>query len=138
MNDPNLRMSDAERDRAAAELGEHYAQGRLTIDEHAERLDRILAARTRGELGPIFADLPRSTAPAWGGHGAGATPSPRTPRRRGIRGLPVPLVVLVAVLVAVTVFAHLPLILVGLGAWFLLARKGHCANQHASRRPHWS
>lgn len=138
MTDPHLRMSDAERDRAAAELGEHYAQGRLTVDEHAERLDRILAARTRGELGPIFADLPRSAAPVWGGHPAGSTPASRAPRRRRFRGLPVPLVVLVAVLVAVTVVAHLPLILIGLGGWLLLSRGGHCGTTHASRRAHWS
>ena len=58
-----LRLSDAERELAAADLGEHFAQGRLTLDENAERLDRIWAARTRGEIPPIFArsewiDLP--------------------------------------------------------------------------------
>ena len=65
--DDHLRISDTERERAAADLGEHYAQGRLTTGEHAERLDRIWAARTRGELGPVFADLPGpavATAPA--------------------------------------------------------------------------
>ena len=46
---------------AAEELGEHYAQGRLTTEEHSERLDRILEARTRAELAPIFSDLPGST-----------------------------------------------------------------------------
>ena len=112
MTDLHLRMSDAERDQAAAELGEHYAQGRLTVDEHGERLDRILAAQTRGELRPVFADLPGSVA------------APAAPRRRRFRGLPVPFVVLVAVLVAVTVMAHLPLILIGLGVWLLLSRKG--------------
>ena len=53
-----LRMSDADRDQAAAALGEHYAQGRITTEEHSERLDRIWSARTRAELGPLFADLP--------------------------------------------------------------------------------
>ena len=48
MSGEQLRLSDAERDQAAAALGEHYAQGRLTQEEHAERLDRIWAARTRG------------------------------------------------------------------------------------------
>jgi len=133
VNDPNLPMSDAERDRAAAELGEHYAQGRLTVEEHAERLDRILAARTRGELGPIFADLPGSAAPMSWPRAATSPAAPQGPRRR--RGLPVPLVVLVAVLVAVTVVAHLPLILIGLGVWFLVSRKG-CATR--PRRAHWS
>ena len=43
---------------AAADLGEHFAQGRLTADEHAERLEQVWAAKTRGELAPIFRDLP--------------------------------------------------------------------------------
>ena len=46
----HLRMSDAEREQAAGELGEHYVQGRLTAEEHSERLDQIWAARTR-EIG---------------------------------------------------------------------------------------
>lgn len=132
MSDQHLRMSDAERAQASAALGEHYAQGRLTADEHGERLDRIWAARTRGELGPIFADLP--------GPGASLTPAPRArpaapfgstrtarssgPRR--FRGVPVPLVVLLAVLVTVTVVSHLPIILVGLLVWALLSRRTRC------------
>jgi hypothetical protein len=55
-----LRIGDAERTAAADELAEHYAQGRLSTEEHQERLDRVLAARTRSELGPVFADLPGS------------------------------------------------------------------------------
>jgi len=55
-----LRIGDADRAAAAEELGEHYAVGRLTTEEHSERLDRIWAARTRSELAPVFADLPGS------------------------------------------------------------------------------
>ncbi len=62
MTEPReLRIGDAERTKAAEELGEHYAQGRLTTEEHNERLDQILQARTRTELAPIFRDLPGST-----------------------------------------------------------------------------
>ena len=128
MTDEHLRMSDAERERAAAELGEHYAQGRLTVEEHSERLDRIWAARTRGELGPIFADLP--------GRGAGPTPTRRATTGRRLGGLPTPLVVLVAVLVAVAVLTHLPLLVVGLLVWFLLVRRGSCGGR--PHRAHWS
>src|SRR5205814_1441442 len=62
---PELRVSDAEREHAATELREHLAEGRLTLDELAERLDGIYAARTRGELDAISADLPvqRRAAP---------------------------------------------------------------------------
>jgi hypothetical protein len=64
-NAPELRVSDADREHAATALREHLAQGRLTLDELAERLDRTYAARTRGELDAISADLPveRRAAP---------------------------------------------------------------------------
>lgn len=129
MNEQHLRMSDAERAAASAELGEHYAQGRLSTEEHAERLDRIWAARTRGELAPIFSDLPGPAA-SYAGTPVRAARAPRPPRR--FRGVPLPLVVLLAVLLVVTVVSHLPLILIGLGVWFLLSR-GHCS----PRRHHY-
>lgn len=40
-------------------LGEALAAGRLTSEEHAERLEAVYAARTYGELEPITRDLPR-------------------------------------------------------------------------------
>ncbi len=58
MTDPNLRASDAEREHHAELLREHAAQGRLTVDELDERLDRVYAARTVGELSPVVSDLP--------------------------------------------------------------------------------
>ena len=64
MSDQELRIGDAEREQAATDLGEHYAQGRITTEEHRERLDQIWAARTRRELEPVFADLPGRTFPA--------------------------------------------------------------------------
>ena len=54
----DLRASDADREQHAELLREHAAQGRLTVDELEERLDRVYAARTRGELAPVVADLP--------------------------------------------------------------------------------
>jgi len=59
----DVRASDVERDAAAAALQEHFAQGRLTLDELQERLDSVLAARTHGQLDQLFADMPRLTAP---------------------------------------------------------------------------
>jgi len=65
-----LRLSDADRDRAAAELSEHFEAGRLTADEFDERLGRALQARSAADLAPLFADLPckqpLATAPASG------------------------------------------------------------------------
>lgn len=54
----HLRIGDVERDRAAAELAEHYAVGRLSSEEYDERLDAIWTARTRADLDVVFHDLP--------------------------------------------------------------------------------
>lgn len=58
-----MRVSDAEREAAAAELQEHFASGRLNQDELNERLAAAFAAKTRGDLNALFTDLPSS------GHG---------------------------------------------------------------------
>jgi hypothetical protein len=57
-DDRDLRASDAQRDRAAAELRDHFAAGRLTEDELSDRLDAAYRARTVGELGALRHDLP--------------------------------------------------------------------------------
>ena len=60
-----LRASDADRDQAAAVINNALAEGRLTAEEHADRLDAIYAAKTHGELVPVLDDLPSAgTAPA--------------------------------------------------------------------------
>lgn len=53
-----IRVSDADRERVADVLREAFAEGRLTADEHAERVDAAYAAKTQGELVPLTADLP--------------------------------------------------------------------------------
>jgi hypothetical protein len=59
-----LRVGDAERDEAAAQLREHFAAGRLTLDEFVERLDAALRAKTAGDISRLMADLPRLRWPA--------------------------------------------------------------------------
>src|SRR5258705_13310090 len=59
-SDPKIRASDADRDRTAAALREHLAAGRLTTEEFDERLDKVYAAKTLGELDDLMADLPRT------------------------------------------------------------------------------
>ncbi|HYZ54320.1 MAG TPA: DUF1707 domain-containing protein [Streptosporangiaceae bacterium] len=54
----DVRASDAERDSAAAQLREHFVQGRLTLDELKGRLDTALTAKTRRQLDTVLADLP--------------------------------------------------------------------------------
>jgi hypothetical protein len=56
--DPQLRASDADRDRVAALLREHHAVGRLSAEEFTERLDQALSAKTVGELDLLMRDLP--------------------------------------------------------------------------------
>jgi Domain of unknown function (DUF1707) len=53
----DLRASDADRDRVLALLAEAASDGRLTADEHAERVQRACTARTLGELADLTADL---------------------------------------------------------------------------------
>ncbi|MBV7244554.1 MULTISPECIES: DUF1707 domain-containing protein [Streptomyces] len=56
-----IRASDADRDRTADILREAMAEGRLTADEHAERIDLVYRAKTVGELQPLVRDLPVSS-----------------------------------------------------------------------------
>lgn len=53
-----LRASDADRDRVADLLRDALAEGRLTADEHAERVEGVLNAKTVGELEVFIRDLP--------------------------------------------------------------------------------
>jgi hypothetical protein len=55
---PSVRASDADRERAAAEIREHFAQGRLQQDELTERLGQAYTAQTTAELAALRADLP--------------------------------------------------------------------------------
>ena len=133
MADEHLRIGDAEREQAAAALGEHYAQGRLSSDEHAERLDQIWTARTRAELQPVFRDLPdparRTASPA-------ARPWPSRAERRG--GPPGLLLVVLGALLLLTVLTHVPFVLVGLlVALFVLSRRRR-ACVGPGRAQHWS
>ena len=164
-----LRIGDAERTAAADELAEHYAQGRLTADEHGERLDRIWAARTRADLVPVFADLPGSAyqrPSAYPTADGAAVGSDRPGRRQGRPGggtrfpsppfgrpplgrppyagsrrvgvwfgpLPALLKLLLAAALVVLVVTHLPLILIGLLVWVVLARGGICRPRRAYQR----
>jgi DUF1707 SHOCT-like domain len=58
----DLRASDEQRDRAAQEIREHFAAGRLTDDELSDRVQAAYAARTEGELKTLLSDLPKLPA----------------------------------------------------------------------------
>jgi hypothetical protein len=54
----DLRVSDADRDRALGELTEAFHAGRITADELEQRSGQVLGARTGKELTAPLADLP--------------------------------------------------------------------------------
>jgi hypothetical protein len=145
MTDQSIRLSDAEREAAAADLGEHFAQGRLTVDEHAERLEQVWSAKTRGEIAPIFRDLPSpysSSLPGLAPQGSGSEREDRfwhSGPRPFRRGVPTPLLVVLAVLIVATVLTHLPLIVIGFGVfWFVVLRHRHPWHRRGyARQPGW-
>jgi hypothetical protein len=55
---PGVLASDADRDAAAGVLCSAFAEGRLTAEEHAERVRAAYGARTTGDLDSLTADLP--------------------------------------------------------------------------------
>lgn len=56
-SDDLQRVSDADRDAVTTMLRTAFEEGRLEQDEHAERVDAALGARTRGELTTLTTDL---------------------------------------------------------------------------------
>jgi hypothetical protein len=62
----DLRVSDAERDRALAELSEAFQAGRITADEFDQRSGRALSARTGKEQTDLFTDLQKDNGTAVG------------------------------------------------------------------------
>jgi hypothetical protein len=94
----NVRVGDADRDAAAAQLRDHYTAGRLTLDELNERLDQAFAAKTQADLKAVTRDLPYIAPSAgtsnlsvtgsqsgWGGQsaGSGSGTGPRGGMRAG-------------------------------------------------------
>ncbi|MBL1079254.1 DUF1707 domain-containing protein [Nocardia sp. 2] len=60
-----MRASDADREHIVARLKTAMDEGRISLHEFDERLQRVYAARTYGELTPVLTDLPaqRSAMP---------------------------------------------------------------------------
>ncbi|WP_020579464.1 DUF1707 and DUF4190 domain-containing protein [Actinopolymorpha alba] len=59
----SMRASDADRERAADVLKAALAEGRLDWEEHRERVDAVMRARTYGELQALIVDLPVGPTP---------------------------------------------------------------------------
>lgn len=58
MQDPNVRLSDQERNAAMNALAASLGNGRLTMDEFDRRCSAIAHAEYHKQLAPVFADLP--------------------------------------------------------------------------------
>jgi Domain of unknown function (DUF1707) len=63
MPQPEMRLSDADRNRVVEQLNRAVGEGRLTLAEFEDRVGGVLAARTHAELTPYTADLPAAAAP---------------------------------------------------------------------------
>ena len=105
---------------------------------------QVWAAKTRGEVAPIFRDLPSAFA------GVAAPSSLTSPDDRywssGLRpfrrGVPAPLLVVLAVLIVLSAIAHFPLVLLGFAVfWFLVLRhrgpRRAYAAERFGRHPRW-
>ena len=119
-----LRIGDADREAAIELLGEQYAVGRLTRDEFDERSDAVWSARTRGDLAPVFADLPVHSPALPAGTGRRSS----RPTSRWAPRWAIPLLPVLIVLIAIAVVAQLPFLLLAIGLWFAF---GRC---HGARR----
>jgi len=135
-DDPDLRVSDAERAEAADRLSQHFSDGRLDQAEYNERLDQAMSAKTRADLRGLFAGLPPTEAEAAAAREAATTArdaeaaaakqaasmAARQRRRRPFRHL----VFLALVVVVAIGFAHamahfyLPWLLIALLAFLWL------------------
>jgi hypothetical protein len=70
-----VRASDAERDATVERLSQATGEGRLTLEEFSERMERATTARTRSELDRLVTDLPAGGSPAAVSVGTHAGPS---------------------------------------------------------------
>ena len=120
-SDQNLRVSDAERQAVTDRLAEHFGDGRLDQAEFDERVGRAMSAKTRADLGGLFADLPETGAPA-------ATDRPRRRHRH-----PVLLIGLVVVIALAAGHIVVPLLWIGTFAVIVLLATGtigHSRSHH--------
>jgi hypothetical protein len=85
---PRMRAGDKDRQRTVEQLGKHFGEGRLTVEEFDERVVRAHAAVYIDELPALTADLPQE-----------AVLRPAAPPRRPMRFPPVLVALLIMILV---------------------------------------
>ena len=84
---PQALAANADRERAVDVLKAGFAEGRLTKAEHDDRVGRVYAARTYGELGSLIADL--QAGPLGGQVGYPGVPYPVPTAQPRVNGLAV-------------------------------------------------
>ena len=97
----DLRVSDADRDRAVSELSEHFQAGRLTAEDLDERTGRALQARTGKDLADLLADLPRDQEPP-----AGTVAGPGAAEPSRLARTPAPRIAIAALAIAALIGSH--------------------------------
>jgi hypothetical protein len=92
---PDIRVSDAEREATVKLLERHHVDGRLTWEEFSERMEAAFAARTRGDLQRMLTDLPRLDEPR--------PPAVKAPQRPSWQSwITPPVIVAALILLAIT------------------------------------
>ena len=77
---PRSLITEADRERLVARLGEHYARGELELDDLSRRVEVVLAATYLDQATAAVANLPQLAGPAAG------RPHPARPRGPGGAG----------------------------------------------------
>ena len=106
---PRMRAGDKDRQRVVEQLGTHFGEGRLTVEEFDERIVRAHASVYLDELPALTADLPGDPQPHY-----------RRPTRSPVRVPAVLFVVLIAMLLAWSMVAAVVYGAPPLFAFFLL------------------
>ena len=80
-----MRVGDGDRQAVADQLRKALDEGRLDLGEYDERLQRVYAAKTFGDLDGLLDDLPGTVPPQHSriqpaASAAGAVPAPQAPR----------------------------------------------------------
>ncbi len=74
-----MRVSDADRNMVIDLLNAAYAEGRITRDEHDQRVSKAVEARTFDDLVPLTSDLALPPSPVAARQPVVPTPQPETP-----------------------------------------------------------
>jgi hypothetical protein len=128
--DRSLRAANADRDAIGDILRQQHVAGRLDTDEFAERYGRSLQAKTYAELDELIADLPADAEPVAAGAAADGWPGVRTgngnrrarARWSGWLPRPVPVLIWLAVVVAIAVASGGHLLWVAFPLFFFVVR----------------